>query len=362
MIKKHTIVFASATLLFASCMGNAEIKNEVEGNRMKEAFLENVITEKSVLSNQKQELTLAGKVEYDPDKVINFVPLASGVVDRTYFSLGDKVRKGQNLLDLRSTELSALQSDKISLETEVKIAQRELESAQSMYDDGMLSEKELLEVQGKLKQAQASLSKTRNDISVYGVNKGNGSFSVTAAMSGYIVDKNVSSGSTVSEGGESLFSIADLNVVWIVANVYAGNLQFVREGMDVEITSLSYPGEIFEGKINSISQVFDPDEKVLKARIIMQNKEMKFKPEMSVVIRLKDESNSKCVSIPSDALIFDNNRYYVIVEEAVGKFVSKEVFLQGHSGSVTYISSGLNDGESVVTQNQLLIYSGLKGI
>ena len=146
-----------------------------------------------------------------------------------------------------------------------------------------------------------------------------------------------------------------------MANVYAGNLQFVYEGMDVEITSLSYPNEIFYGKINSIPQIFDPEEKVLKARIVMQNKDLKFKPEMSVVVKLKNEQHLKSVSIPSEALIFDDNRYFVVVEKSPEVYCYKEVILQGQSNNVSYIASGLNEKENVVVKNQLLIYSGLKG-
>ncbi|MFV0418797.1 MAG: efflux RND transporter periplasmic adaptor subunit [Dysgonomonas sp.] len=361
MIKKYITPFILAVCLLISCLGSSEKEESQKEASMKKTFLDNVETTKSELSNLTQELTLAGKVECDPDKVVNFVPLTNGVIDRTYFSLGDKVQKGQSLLDMRSSELSSLQSEKISLETEAKVAARELKMAQSMYDDGMLSEKELLEAQGKLKQVQATLNKVMNDISIYGINKGNGSFSIKAPMTGYVVSKNASSGSTVSDGSDPLFTIADLSTVWIVANIYAGNLQFVGEGMDVEITSLSYPGEVFYGKINSISQVFDPEEKVLKARIVMQNKELKFKPEMSTVIRLKSERQNKSISIPSDALIFDDNRYFVIVEKPAGQFISKEVILQGHNGKTSYIASGLGEGENVVIKNQLLIYSGLKG-
>lgn len=353
--------FILITLLLLGCSQGGE-KKEQPDVQIKDAFLERVETISVESSNQDQELTLAGKVECDPERSVNYTPLANGVIDRTYFSLGDKVQKGQNMFDMRSTELSALQSEKISLETDLKIAERELTTAQSMYDDGMFSERELFEAQGKLKQAQTALNKVRVDMTVYGSQKSDGTFSVKAPISGYVISKNVSSGTTISEGSESLFTIADLNTVWILVNVYAGNLQFVREGMEVEITSLSYPGEVFVGKISSIPQVFDSEEKVLKARIVMQNTDLKFKPEMSVVVKLKNTGQIKCVAVPSDALIFDDNRYFVVVEESKGKFTYRAVILQGHNSKTSYIASGLNEGEKIVVKNQLLIYSGLKGI
>ena len=129
-------------------------------------------------------------------------------------------------------------------------------------------------------------------MSMYGYNRASGTFSVKSPMAGYVVHKNTSSGSTIAEGGDIVFTIADLSRVWIVANVYAGDLQFVSEGMEVEITTLSYPDEVFSGKINTLSQVFDPEEKVLKSRIFMDNKDLKFKPEMSVIVKLKNEQPS----------------------------------------------------------------------
>lgn len=359
MINRNIILVMLTPLVFSVCSGNKESERGAE-NEIKDVFLEQVAVVNATLSNREQELTLAGKVECDPEKTINYTPLLNGVIDRVYFSLGDRVQQGQQLLDIRSTEFTTLRSEKVSLETEKKIAERELQTAQSLYDDGMFSEKELFEAQGKLRQAQAALNKVNADIAVYGVQKEDGTFSVKAPIAGHIIGKNASSGTTVSEGGEPLFTIADLNSVWILVNVYAGNLQFVHEGMDVEITSLSYPGEVFRGKISYIPQVFDTEEKVLKARIVMENPQLKFKPEMSVVVKLKSKDPAKCVSIPAEALIFDKNQYFVIVQEAERQFSSKPVVLQGHNDKTAYIASGLQEDEKVVVANQLLIYSGLK--
>lgn len=348
-------------ILSISCSENRENKGvSNDSNKIKDTFIKNVKTVKSGFNNQSEELILNGKVECDPDKVINYVSLVSGIADRTYFSLGDRVQKGQTLLDIRSSDLSALQSEYIAAETDVQVAKRELQTAKTMYEDNILSEKELLEAQVNLKQAQALYNKIQNDIEVHGTSKGNGKFSIKSPMTGYIVNKNVSSGSTVSTDSEPLFTVADLSTVWITANVYASNLQFVKEGMDVDITTLSYPGEVFSGKINLLSQVFDPEEKVLKARIVMNNTNMKFKPEMSVIVKLKNEANIQFVSVPSDALIFDNDHYFVVVEESSGIFKIKEVLLKGHHHKTTYIASGLSVDENVVVSNQLLIYTGLK--
>jgi cobalt-zinc-cadmium efflux system membrane fusion protein len=282
-MKKQITIILLGIITLISCTPN---KKQETTPIIKEAFLENIKTVKVVLSDQERELLLTGKVETDPDKIISYVPLISGIVEKTHFSLGDKVRKGQPLLDMRSTELSALQAERITLEAEEKVAERELKATQAMFDDNLLSERELLEAKSKLQQIRAELGRIKSDMSMYGSDKGKGIFTVHAPMSGYIIHKKASPGTMISPDSDEVFTIADLSTVWVIANVYASNLLCVREGMEVEMTTFSYPNEKFYGRINALSQVFDPEERVLKARIVMDNKDLKLKPEMSMLITL----------------------------------------------------------------------------
>ncbi|MDR1203786.1 MAG: efflux RND transporter periplasmic adaptor subunit [Tannerellaceae bacterium] len=359
-MKTFVFLLISAAGGLLSCSGT-DVSVTKDSGALNKAFINHIKTTPSVINHQEKEMTLTGKVISNPDRTIHYVSLISGVIERTYFSLGDKVQQGQALIDIRSTELSTLHSEQLSLEAEVKMAERELKTAREMFDDTMLSEKDLLEAERKLKQAQATLGKVQSDMSLFGINKGNGTFTIKAPMSGYIIHKNASSGSTVSADSDPLFTITDLNTVWAIVNVYAGHLQFVREGMEAVITTLSYPNEVFTGKISNLSQVFDPDDKALKARIVLPNADLKLKPEMSVIVRLKDTTQNGLVAIPSEALIFDNDAYFVVVENKDSDFVKKEVIPYDSNKDITYLSAGLNEGENVVIKNQLLIYSELKG-
>lgn len=357
---KKNIYILSVLALTISCTDVKDKCSQVQEEKaINQSFFKHVKTVKAELKPQEEELTLTGKVEYDPDKIVNYVPLINGVVTKTYFSLGDQVKQGQVLANVRSLEVNSLHSEKSSLQSELEVARRELKSAESMYKDNMLSESELVEARAKVKQAEAALGRVHTDMAVIGSNA-SGTSSIVSPMSGYIINKNITSGSTISPDGEPVFTVADLSKVWVIANVYASNLQFVKVGIPVEMSSLSYPGEVFQGTIQSVSQVFDSEEKVLKARIVMENSNLKFKPEMSMTIKLKNNTENMKVSVPINALIFDDDKYYVIVEESKEKFRVKEVRLQGHNEQTAYIFSGLSNGENVVIKNQLLIYSALK--
>ncbi|MDC2175210.1 efflux RND transporter periplasmic adaptor subunit [Bacteroides thetaiotaomicron] len=345
-------------LLVVSCTDHSQPSKQIQ-TLLNENFIPNVKTVKAVTDSQVREITFAGHVTADPDKTISYSPLVNGVVVRTNFSLGEKVNKGAAMLDIRSTELSTLQAELISQEAELKISSRELKSAQTLYTDKMISEKELLAAEGKYHQAKAAFDKTNADISVYGMNKGEGLFTITSPVSGYVISKKCPVGSNVSADNEALFSVADLSEVWVIANIYASNLQFVRYGMEAEISAISYPNEIFKGKIDLVSQVFDPDDKVLKARIVLPNTEMKLKPEMSVVVKLRNQAPEGVVSLPSETVIFDKDAYFIVVKND-SDYSIRRVIPMGHHGGNTYLS-GVEAGEDVVVKNQLLIYNELKG-
>lgn len=350
----------SLLCIVTACNGReGDDRKEVLHTKVDENFLSTVRTAKVSTSNPQEELILTGMVEADPDKETSYVPLISGVIDKVYFTLGDKVKKGQVMVDIRSTELNALQPELLSLESEMKVAERELKTAQDLFEDTMIPEKELLEAQSRLKQAQAAYSRVQTDMSVLGTARGNGAFSIKAPLTGYVTSKRASSGSTILSDGEPLFTIVDLSSVWVTVNVYASDLTFVRDGMEAEITTLSYSGETFSGKISKLSQVFDPEDKTLKAKIILPNSDLKFKPGMSVVVKLKNEAPYSLVSVPSSALIFDSDRYFVIVQKTPGEFELRSVTIRGHSNNVTYVLSGLSEEETIVVKNQLLIYSQL---
>ncbi|MCC8173982.1 MAG: efflux RND transporter periplasmic adaptor subunit [Odoribacter sp.] len=362
MIKRHffSCVWVVCSLLMCACSGK-ETKEEVNQETVYSRFAGKVKTAKSTLSSQEREATLSGKVSTDPDKTISYTPLISGRVERIYFSLGDKVTKGQVLMDLRSPELSSLEAELKVLQAELKVAEREQQTAQSLYENGMISETEWLEAQGNVLQITANLEKIKTDMAFFGTSQGNGVFALKAPSSGYIIDKNVASGNTVSADSGPLFTIANLNTVWVMVNIYASDLMSVKEGMEVELTTVSYPGQVFKGKIDNISQVFDPEDKVLKGRVIMPNTDLKLKPEMSVVVKLKDKMLTQQVCIPSDALIFDNDSYYVVVEQGKNEYAITKVTPAGHHHNFTYLASGLDESKDVVVENQLLIYSEIKG-
>jgi len=359
-IMKYFIFYLFICVPFMHGCKNKTANDAANTETYSPAFISGLETVTVELENRYHEFTLSGKVEYDPDRIITYVPLVSGVAEKVNFTLGDYVEKGRNLIGFRSMELASILSELKMLEQEVIVAHRNYESARSLFSSDMISEAELLETQAALKNIETTMEYNSRELSFYGSDETGRNFFIAAPISGYVVEKNISQGMTISPESDPVFSIADLSYVWISVNVYPGEVRFIKEGLEVDITALAYPGETFKGTISAIAHVFDAEEKVLKARIIMPNPGLKLKPEMPVLINVFYGDGQKCFAVPTEALIFDDNRYHLIVRTGDESFEIRTVTPESRAGKRTYISSGLSEGENIVVKDHLFIYTGIK--
>jgi len=307
-----------------------------------------------------ESIHLMGSVETDPDNVIDYVSLTNGVVANVHFSLGDAVQKGQVLAELRSTALSALQAQASSMDAEIESAVRNLKTIASLHDDKLASDKDLAEAKSKLEVLRSAKARVSADLNLYNARSGKGVFQIKAPISGIITRKSINPGMQISDGSGVLFTVASLRDVWVMANVYATNLQTIAAGMGVKISSLSYPGQFFWGKISAMSPTMDEEEKVLKARIELPNPDFKLKPGMMVDVIAEKKREKKALAIPIDAIVFADNENYVLVCHDDRQVEARKVVIAAQNDHQYYIESGLKEGERIITKNQLLVFEQIK--
>src|SRR5690606_2230151 len=149
------------------------------------------------------------------------------------------------------------------------------------------------------------------------------------------------------------------NEVWAIANVYESDISKIKPGMDVVISTLSYPGEEIRGKIDKIFNVLDTDTKTMKVRMKIHNEDLKLKPEMIATTRVLFNEAKVLPSVPASAIIFDRSRQFVMVFSDRYNIETREVEVYKSSADRAWISSGLNPGEIVISKHQLFIYDAL---
>ena len=307
-------------------------------------------------------INLTGKVVYNDEHVVKIFPLISGVAQDIKVMLGDYVHKGQDLAVIRSSEMAGFSTDLVTAKTNLQVAQKNLEATSDMFKSGLASSRDYLTAQSGYEQAKATLSKANQVLQLNG-GFTNGSYVVKAPISGFVVEKILTNNMAIRpDNASNLFTISDLKNVWIMANVYESNIPFINNGDPVEVTTISYPDKVFKGTVDKIMNVLDPTNKVMKVRIVLSNPDYLLKPEMFANVSVITKSNgTEMLTVPSSALIFDNSQYYVLVYKSASDISIRPVQIASAAGDKTYIASGLERGEGVISTDALLIYQQLNG-
>lgn len=307
-----------------------------------------------------EQLHLTGSVETNPDRVLNFISLVSGIITNTYFSIGDEVQKGQVLAELNSAELTSMQSEQKALNSQLRVAEKKLESTQSMFESGISSEKELLEVQSEYDILESELERVTQNLKLFSPSETFGVFQIKAPVTGIITEKYIAGGTQISSEGDPLFRISNLDEIWVMANIYASNVALIQKGLKAQINTLSYPDLKLQGEISVISQVLDKESNVLKARIVLDNEGLKLKPGMLVDVYVDIASQGTALAVPIENLIFDSNQYFALVRRNDCSIEVRKLDFFSKNAGIAYVSNGLKEGDEIISTNNLLIYEQLK--
>ena len=356
------IIVFSALLFFAlpGCKSDADAPSaEKEKFVLPDSLARSIRIDSVTNTKVITSITLTGKVAFNEDNVAKIYPLVSGNITDIKVMLGDYVKQGQALALIRSGEMAAYSNDLTTAETNVAVTKKNLEATKDMYKSGLASGRDSIAAQASYDQATAALRKAQQVLQLNGGNL-NGLFQVKTPISGFVVEKLVTNNMALRpDNSSNLFTISDLKNVWVIANVYESSISIIRPGDSVNVSTLSYPGKIFKGKVDKIMNVLDPTNKVMKVRIVLSNPDYLLKPEMFANVMLNNAENKRMLSIPSTALIFDHSQYYVLVYKSPSDITIRAVQVESTIGDKTYISGGLSEGEKVIGSQALLIYQEL---
>jgi membrane fusion protein, heavy metal efflux system len=312
--------------------------------------------------NVSGELSLSGVVGFNDNNVVKIFPRSSGQVIESKVSLGDRVAKGQTLAIIKSADVAGNYNDLNSANADLAIAKRQMENTEALYKNGISSEKEYNEAKQNYQKALAAHGKIQSLININGGGRTNesGQYIVTSPIEGYLVEKKVTAGAFIRpDMGDNLFTISDLKNVWVYASVYEADISKIKEGFSVKVIPLSYPGKIFTGKIDKISEVLDPQSKTMKVRVNIDNKDMLLKPDMFAKVIVSNTEGGEAACIPTSALVSQDSKNYVVIYNSNEDMRIAEVEIIKTVDDKTYIKDGLRPGQLVITKNQLFIFNQL---
>ncbi len=363
MMNKFLSVCCLLTLLVAtSCKEKKEAKVEVKKFVLSDTMAKLIVIDSVRNCYIDNAITLSGEISFNENNVNKIFPRSSGQVVESKVTLGDKVQAGQTLAVIRSADVAGNYADLTSANADINIAKRQLDNTESLYKNGIASEREYTEAKQTYEKTLAAKSKIQ---SLININSGNGSnaggtYTITSPISGYIVEKKINAGNFIrGDMGDNLFTISDLKNVWVIANVFEADIPKVKEGYEVQVTTLAYPDKVFHGKINKVSEILDPTNKALKVRIQLDNPGLLLRPEMFAKVIVSNLENKKAICIPTKALISQNGKTYVVVYNSNADMKIAEVSVLKTAGDLTYLNDGVTAGQKLITANQLLVFQQL---
>jgi Cu(I)/Ag(I) efflux system membrane fusion protein len=296
----------------------------------------------------ERTLRAPGRVEYDERRVHHIHARTAGWIRKIYANYtGQRVSKHQPLFTFYSPELEATQAEYL-LALKAKQA-----LGDNPFADVAAGASALLEAargrlllwefgEDQLRQLE-QLGKPLPEVSIY------------AHSEGFVVEKTALEGMR-AEPGADLYTIADLSVVWVHADLYEHELPLVQVGQEALVSLSYYPGQTFRGEVVFIYPYLDTQTRTGKARIEFANPEGKLKPGMFTQVQIQTARGEGLV-IPQSAVLDSGVRRLVFVDRGEGRFEPREVELGGRSGEGFEVLAGLSEGEQVITSANFLIDS-----
>jgi Cu(I)/Ag(I) efflux system membrane fusion protein/cobalt-zinc-cadmium efflux system membrane fusion protein len=291
-----------------------------------------------------------GKVTYAEDKEFSVNTKISGWIEKLYVNTtGQRVRKGQPLLEIYSPELVSTQEEYLlALKNHEKLSSSPYESIRNN------AEKMLTLAQDRLEYWDISETEIDN---IKETGKSRRTILLKSQTTGIVTHKAVVEGDKVDPGMD-LFHIVDLSKIWVEASVYESELPLIEVGQKAELELDHVMGQKLEGKVDFIYPYLDPKSRTNNVRLVFDNADSLLKPDMYATVWITSLAASDSLAIPSEAVIHSGKRKIVFVTTGDGKFEPREVRI-GVESDDGYIGivSGLFDGEQVVVSGQFLLDS-----
>ena len=337
-----------------------------------------VKVESAVFRIEKQAI---GQIAFNEDASTLVLTPFSGRVTRLIAKIGDAVKRGDPLYEIDSPEVVQAQTDLIAAvqgldksKSQLALAKRTLDRQTGLYEAKATSQRELEQAKADhtaaetdVKTAEGVLSATRNRLRVLGRSDAevarlekerliNPLITISTPIDGTVIARKVGPGQYVrSDSGEPLYSIADLSIMWLKANVSENDIGLVRVGQEIEVRVLAVPDRVFKARIGAIGAASDAATRRVVVRSEIPNPEGALKSEMFATFKIVTGNGEPDAAVPVDAVLRDGDLAFVWVEREPTLLERRPVKLGIELNGRLQIREGLQPGERVVARGAIFV-------
>lgn len=325
-----------------SSAGTVTINGSIQQNmNVKTAVVEDKDLNSQVITN--------GILRTDEQKEYIINTKVSGWVEKLYVNYtGQKVKKGQKLIDIYSPELVAAQQELITAmsygASVVGSSEKSIANSGEELIKNSVRKLELLDVPDVEIERIQNTKEIKKYITLY------------APFDGTVIQKNIIEGQKIM-AGMPLLDIANLNNLWLTADIYEYELPKIKLGSSAEITYSFLPGKKFNSKISFIYPTLDEKTRTVKVRFDIPNYNDQLMPSMFANIVIKGRQLGNHPVIPEQAVLRTGQKNIIILALGGGKFKPVDVKLGDYADGYYQVLDGIMAGDTIVTSAQFLIDS-----
>lgn len=343
------------------------------------------VTERPMITT----LQTTGVVTPNETRVAHVRPLARGLIEKVFVRLGDRVKAGESLVRYDNIELGELINEYLGALAQVEkekanleVSQKFLDRSKALLENQAIAAKEYELREAEYKSALTGLERQRAELAKYEEKLHRFGLSdreiddlrgaehkqahrtashnvLRATFAGIITKYDVAEGELVQPDRE-LFTITDIDTVWVLADVYEKDLSLIREGQEVQIEVATYPDKVFSGKIMYISDLIDATSRSAKVRCVVDNRKHELKLDMFATVHVPTSRTRKVLTIPVTAVQNIEGKTVAFAQASESEFVPREVKLGAQQETWVEVLSGLKPGEKVVAEGSFYLKSTLQ--
>jgi len=303
-------------------------------------------------------LEIPARIASDPTRVVHIYPPLSGRITALRVLPGQEVAKGQQIALLQSGDVAQARSDFERAKIEVLRADRALTHGKLLLDHEVLSQADYYELEATDQADHSELERTRQRIHELGFSENGTSdeTAIAAPIAGTVLDVGTANGELQRslDNSTSIATIANLDTVWVVGDVFERDLSTIKTGRPVKVLIPAYDGLTLDGKVSNISDALDPATHTVKVRVVLANPGHRLKPDMFATIRAENAKRTSII-VPTTAVLHEGGATNVFLETAPGKYEQHPVTIGRMFEKTVEVTSGLRDGDKVVTTGAAML-------
>ncbi|MCZ7626499.1 MAG: efflux RND transporter periplasmic adaptor subunit [Candidatus Methylomirabilis sp.] len=308
---------------------------------------------------------LNGIVRPHPDRVAQVTSRVPGIVLSVHAPLGAWVRRGDDLLDVKSVELERLELSLIQAENRLALTKMDLERTRALMEREIVARKELLKIEHQHREILNEIESLTRQLNFLGLpqqaiarirgEQMMATLHLPAPISGTIVERSVVIGQAI-EPNIALMRIIDASIMLVEGEAFEDMLPMLQLGQKVRVTIAAYPDEVFEGKISFISPTVNPTKRTIPVWAEVVNRRGLLKQDLFAQVYVIVGGQRESLTIPVETLISAEGSEFAFVERG-GVYLRADLELGSRNDRFAEVKRGLVAGDRVVTDGSRQLYA-----